>query len=97
MTPRYILVPDGGFRPSVRPVANPRHRYYYSSIILSVDYKPLQLHSTDMHKDRCSQRKSYSPTVFRPRNPPKRISRFDLPNTTTRLPPGSIKPQLDPQ
>ena len=97
MTPRYILVPDGGFRPSVRPVANPRHRYYYSSIILSVEYKPLQFTPPILNNIGAHKEGATTQTVFRPRKPPKRISRFDLPLQPTRLPTGSIKPQLDPQ
>ena len=73
----------------------------FTSIILSVDYKPLQFtppifNNIDAHKEGVTTQ-----TVFRPRKPPKRISRFDLtnwsPRPPTRLPPGSIKPQLDPQ
>ena len=58
-----MLVWDGGFIPSVRPVANP-------TPILFHQYNPfgglqtVTIHSTDIHQYRCSQR-SYSPTVFR--------------------------------
>ena len=73
----------------------------FTSIILSVDYKPLQFtppifNNIDAHKERATPQR-YSA----PRKPPKRISRFDLhfgdKDLNQSLPPGSIKPQLDPQ
>ena len=73
----------------------------FTSIILSVDYKPLQFTppiftNIDAHKEGVTPQR-YSA----PRKPPKRISRFDFTTWSQRpqpkLPPGSIKPQLDPQ
>ena len=37
-----------------------------TSIVLSVNYKPLQLHSTNTQQYWCSQRKSYSPNGIPP-------------------------------
>ena len=97
---RYILVRYGGFIPSIRPVANPT-RYYSTSIILSVDYKPLHFtppifNNIHAHKDRATPKR-----YFAPWKPPKSISRFDFTTWSQRpqpkLPPGSIKPQLDLQ
>ena len=61
----------GGFIPSVHPVANPRHRYYYSSIILSVYYKPLQFtppifNNIDAHKERATPQR-YSALGIHPK------------------------------
>ena len=69
----------------------------HSSIILSVDYKPLQFTPRILNNIGAHKEGATTQTVFRPRKPPKRISRFDLSLKPTRLPTGSIKPQLDPQ
>ena len=97
---RYILVRDGGFIPSVHPVANPT-RYYSTSITLSVDYKPLHFTppiftNIDAHKEGVT-----FPTVYRTSETTQKNLAIQLRLWSQRpqpkLPPGSIKPQLDPQ
>ncbi|GJS77101.1 hypothetical protein Tco_0726982 [Tanacetum coccineum] len=60
-----------GFSPSVRPVANPRLRYY-TSIILMVDYKAYYNLTPPTFKKPDAHKEDLLPTVFRPRNPPLR-------------------------
>ena len=49
----------------------------FTSIILSVDYKPLQF-TPPIFTNIDAQKEGVTPTVFRPRKPPKRISQFDF-------------------